>query len=58
MSVSLLEKAIDLYSECLDMDFVDYEDTRTEDILFLYDMLNNQGESKTIEYLYNNEFIQ
>ena len=58
MSVSTLEKAINLYSECLDLDFMDYEDTKTEDILFIYDMIQNKGEAKTIEWLIDNEFIQ
>ena len=58
MSVSTLEKAINLYSECLDLDFMDYEDTRNEDILFIYDMIQNKGEAKTIEWLIENEFIQ
>lgn len=58
MSISVLEKAMDLYSECLDMDFADYEDTKTEDILFIYDMIQNKGEAKTIEWLIENEFIQ
>ncbi len=58
MSVSVLEKAMDLYSECLDLDFMDYEDTRNEDILFIYDMIQNKGEAKTIEWLIENEFIQ
>lgn len=58
VSVSVLEKAIDLYSECLDLDFMDYEDTRNEDILFIYDMILAQGEAKTIQWLIDNEFIQ
>ena len=58
VSVSVLEKAMDLYSECLDLDFMDYEDTRNEDILFIYDMIQNKGEAKTIEWLIENEFIQ
>ena len=58
VSVSTLETAISLYSECLDLDFMDYEDTRNEDILFIYDMIQNKGEAKTIEWLIENEFIQ
>lgn len=63
MSVSVLEKAIDLCKEAAEStDYFGvkaYSDAeQTEAILFIYDMIQNRGEAKTIEWLYSEGFLQ
>lgn len=63
MSIKLLEKAISLCSEAAEnADFYGMnaysEQEQTEAIIFLYEMLKEQGEAKTIEWLYDNEYLQ
>lgn len=63
MSVNLLEKAIDLCNEAAEStDFFGMsaysEEEQKQAISFIYEMLVNQGEAKTIQWLIDNEFIQ
>lgn len=62
MSISLLEKAVNLCEEAAESQeyfgFDAYsEEEQKQAISFIYEMLVNQGEAKTIEWLIENEFI-
>ena len=57
MSIAILEKAIYFHAECMENDFFDYSGNETENIMFLYDMIANQGEAETLNYLIENDFI-
>ncbi len=63
MSTSLLEKAVSLCEEAAEsQEFFGFdaysEEEQKQAISFIYEMLVNQGEAKTIQWLIDNEFIQ
>ena len=63
MSVNLLEKAVSICIEAAEsQEFFGFdaysEEEQQQAISFIYEMLVNQGESKTLEWLIDNEFIQ
>lgn len=63
MSISLLEKAVSICIEAAEsQEFFGFnaysEEEQQQAISFIYEMLVNQGESKTLEWLIENEFIQ
>lgn len=46
-----MEKAIKLYEELKDMDFIDYQDTNEEDIAYLDRLIKKYGIRKAKEML-------
>lgn len=63
MSINLLEKAVSICIEAAEnQEFFGFnaysEEEQQEAISFIYEMLVNQGEAKTIQWLIDNEFIQ
>ena len=63
MSISLLEKAVSLCKEVAES--LDYygmdgysEDENNEAVMFIYEMLSAKGEAKTIQWLFDNKFLQ
>lgn len=49
----MLAQAKDLYYEFCDMDYMDYADTREEDILFIAELLKECGIRETRQILEN-----
>ena len=49
--MNIRQLAIELYNECLDIDFLDYEDTKEKDILFLESLIQEIGEDNTRKYI-------
>lgn len=63
MSVQTLKKAVSLCKEVAEQSdyygLSGYSDEENEQsILFIYDMLMNQGEAATLKWLYDNGFLQ
>lgn len=63
MSINLLEKAVSICIEAAEsQEFFGFdaysEEEQKQSIIFIYEMLVNQGEAKTIQWLIDNEFIQ
>lgn len=46
-----MSKAIQLYKECMDMDFMDYSETLEKDLLFISELLKEFSYEETKEML-------
>lgn len=53
--MNIRQLALELYNECLDMDFLDYTETMEKDIAFLENLIQEIGIDNTRKYI--NEFL-